>query len=66
MLEASAAFYYENRVRWTDWLRTSVGFRQTATMPMSAPTPGEFGRARDGIVNPKLGRCSPWLDTSCT
>ncbi len=38
VLETSAAFYVENRVRWTDWLRTSVGFRADGYYAMSAPT----------------------------
>ncbi len=65
VLEASAAFYYENRVRWTDWLRTSVGFRADGYYAdVRSDTPANSGRARDGIVNPKLGAVlGPWLDT---
>ncbi len=65
VLEASAGFYYENRVRWTDWLRTSVGFRADGYYAdVRSDTPANSGRARDGIVNPKLGAVfGPWLDT---
>ena len=65
VLEASAAFYYENRVRWIDWLRTSVGFRADGYYAdVRSDTPANSGRARDGIVTPKLGAVlGPWLDT---
>jgi outer membrane receptor protein involved in Fe transport len=65
VLEASAAFYVENRVRWTDWLRTSVGFRADGYYAdVRSDTPANSGRARDGIVNPKLGLVlGPWFDT---
>ncbi|MCE4222713.1 TonB-dependent receptor [Methylobacterium sp. C25] len=65
VLEASAAFYYENRVKWTDWLRTSVGFRADGYYAdVVSDTPANSGKARDGIVNPKLGLVlGPWFDT---
>jgi TonB-dependent receptor-like protein len=65
VLEASAAFYVENRVRWTDWLRTSVGFRADGYYAdVVSDTPANSGKARDGIVNPKLGLVlGPWFDT---
>nr|WP_207549417.1 TonB-dependent receptor [Methylorubrum salsuginis] len=65
VLETSAAFYVENRVRWTDWLRTSVGFRADGYYAdVRSDTPANSGRARDGIVNPKLGLVlGPWADT---
>ncbi|MCJ2033948.1 TonB-dependent receptor [Methylobacterium sp. J-068] len=65
VLEASAAFYYENRVRWTDWLRTSVGFRADGYYAdVRSDTAANSGTARDGIVNPKLGLVlGPWFDT---
>ncbi len=64
--ETSASFYAENRVRWTDWLRTSVGFRADGFWAdvRSNLIDGASGRARDGIVNPKLGLVlGPWADT---
>ena len=65
VVEASAAFYYENRLRWTEWLRTSVGFRADAYYAdVRSDTPANSGRARDGIVNPKLGLVlGPWAET---
>lgn len=65
VLEASAAFYYENRVRWTDWLRTGVGFRADGYYAdVCSDMPANSGKARDGIVNPKPGAVfGPWLDT---
>ncbi len=65
VLEASAAFYAENRVRWTDWFRTSVGIRADGYYAdVRSDTPANSGRARDGIVNPKLGAVfGPWHDT---
>ncbi|WP_082503639.1 MULTISPECIES: TonB-dependent receptor [unclassified Methylobacterium] len=65
VLEASAALYVENRVRWTDWLRTSVGVRADGfTADVRSDTPANSGTARDGIVNPKLGLVlGPWFET---
>jgi outer membrane receptor protein involved in Fe transport len=65
VLEASGAFYYENRLRWTDWLRTSVGFRaDTYYADVVSDTAANSGKARDSSVNPKLGLVlGPWFDT---
>ncbi len=65
VLEASAAFTYENRLRWTDWLRTSLGVRADGYYAdVRSDTPANSGRARDGIVNPKLGLVlGPWSET---
>ncbi|WP_422236547.1 TonB-dependent receptor [Methylorubrum rhodinum] len=66
VLETSAAFYAENRVRWTDWLRTSVGFRADGYWAdvRSNLAGGASGRPSDGIVSPKLGLVlGPWADT---
>ena len=65
VLEASGAFYLDNRVRWTDWLRTSIGFRvDTYYADVVSDTPANSGRARDGIANPKLGLVlGPWAGT---
>ena len=65
VLEASGAFFYDNRVRWTDWLRTSVGFRADGYYAdVVSDTAANTGKARDGIVNPKLGLVlGPWADT---
>ena len=63
--EGSAALYFDNRVRWTDWLRTSVGVRADGyDARVAADNPLNSGRARDGIVSPKLGLVlGPWADT---
>ncbi len=65
VLETSGAFYFDNRVRWTDWLRTSLGFRADGYYAsVVSDTPANSGKARDGIVNPKLGLVlGPWFDT---
>ncbi|WP_246692643.1 TonB-dependent receptor [Methylobacterium sp. WL64] len=65
VLETSGAFYFDNRVRWTDWLRTSLGFRADCyDARVASDTPANSGRARDGIVNTKLGlTLGPWFDT---
>ena len=65
VLEASGAFYLDNRVRWTDWLRTSVGFRvDTYYADVVSDTAANSGRARDSIANPKLGLVlGPWAGT---
>jgi outer membrane receptor protein involved in Fe transport len=65
VLEASAALYVENRVRWTDWFRTSVGVRADGySAEVRSDTLANSGRARDGIVNPKLGAVfGPWHET---
>ncbi len=63
--EGSAALYLENRVRWTDWLRTIVGVRGDAyAANVSAFIPENSGKATDGIVSPKLGLVlGPFADT---
>lgn len=65
VLEASGALYVDSRVRWTDWLRTGVGLRADAyAAAVASGTAANSGRARDGIVNPKLGLVlGPWSDT---
>lgn len=63
--EASAALYFENRVRWTDWLRTSVGVRADGyDARVVSDNPLNSGKVRDGIVSPKFGAVfGPWFDT---
>ncbi|GJE55825.1 Vitamin B12 transporter BtuB [Methylobacterium thuringiense] len=65
IFESSGAFYFDNRVKWTDWLRTSIGFRADGYYAdVVSDTPANSGKARDGIVNPKLGLVlGPWFDT---
>lgn len=65
VLEASGAVYLDTRLRWTDWLRTSVGFRADGYYAsVVSDTAANSGKARDGIINPKLGlTLGPWFDT---
>lgn len=65
VLESSGALYLDTRVRWTEWLRTSVGVRADGYFAdVRSDTPANSGKATDGIVNPKLGLVlGPWFDT---
>jgi hypothetical protein len=65
VLESSGALYLDTRVRWTEWLRTSVGVRADGYYAdVRSDTPANSGKATDGIVNPKLGLVlGPWFDT---
>ncbi|HEV2571563.1 MAG TPA: TonB-dependent receptor [Beijerinckiaceae bacterium] len=63
--EGSIAFYGENRVRWTDWLRTSIGLRgDLYDARVRSDTLVNSGHVRDGIVSPKFGLVlGPWAKT---
>lgn len=63
--EGSLAFYGENRVRWTDWLRTSIGLRgDLYDARVRSDTLVNSGHVRDGIVSPKFGLVlGPWAKT---
>ncbi|MDH7795766.1 outer membrane receptor protein involved in Fe transport [Beijerinckia sp. GAS462] len=63
--EGSLAFYGENRVRWTDWLRTSIGLRgDLYDARVRSDTLVNSGYVRDGIVSPKFGLVlGPWAKT---
>ena len=65
VLESSGALYLDTRVRWTAWLRTSVGVRADGYYAdVRSDTPANSNRATDGIVNPKLGLVlGPFSDT---
>jgi hypothetical protein len=65
VLESSGALYLDTRVRWTAWLRTSVGVRADGYYAdVRSDTPANSGKATDGIVNPKLGLVlGPWFDS---
>jgi hypothetical protein len=54
--EASAGFYVQQVVRWTNWMRTITGIRydRYAGRVESDFAPNS-GRANDGIVSPKAG-----------
>ncbi len=63
--QASAALYVENRVRWTHWLRTSIGLRGDAYQAdVRSDTLANSGRAKDAIASPKFGLVlGPWSAT---
>jgi hypothetical protein len=65
VLESSGALYLDTRLRWTEWLRTSVGVRADGYFAdVRSDTPANSGKATDGIVSPKLGLVlGPWFDT---
>ena len=54
--EASVGVYAENTVRWTDWLRTTLGWRgdyyAARSIPCSMPT--NSGRSSAAIGSPKF------------
>ena len=62
----SASPYAENKTRWNDWFRTTLGvrfdgFRFDVTNSNIAANQGE---RYDGLVSPKLGMVfGPWADT---
>ncbi|ANE57822.1 TonB-denpendent receptor [Methylomonas sp. DH-1] len=62
----SASPYAENKTRWNDWFRTTLGvrfdgFRFNVTNSNIAANQGE---RYDGLVSPKLGMVfGPWADT---
>jgi outer membrane receptor protein involved in Fe transport len=55
--EASVGVFVQNTLFWTDWLRTSAGWRGDtyATSVRSFFTPANSGEARAFIGSPKLG-----------
>jgi len=62
----SVSPYAENKTRWNDWLRTSLGvrfdgFRFNVT---HSNLPENKGNSTDGLVSPKLGIVfGPWAET---
>ena len=62
----SVSPYAENKTRWNDWLRTSLGvrfdgFRFNVT---DSNLPENNGNTTDGLVSPKFGIIfGPWADT---
>ncbi len=54
--EASAGFYVQQVVRWTDWMRTVAGLRYDRYVgKVASDFAPNSGNANDGIVSPKLG-----------
>lgn len=64
--ETSISPYAENKTRWNDWLRTSVGVRFDGFRfdVSNSKIPQNNGERYDGLVSPKLGLVfGPWADT---
>jgi hydrogenase/urease accessory protein HupE len=58
--------YAENKTRWNDWLRTTVGVRFDGFRfnVANSNIPENNGNTTDGLVSPKLGIVlGPWADT---
>ena len=65
VVETSAAGYYQNSLRWTDWLRTVAGLRADFyNGQVSSDNPLNSGKAIDHMVSPKLALVfGPWAKT---
>jgi outer membrane receptor protein involved in Fe transport len=62
----SVSPYAENKTRWNNWLRTSLGLRFDGFRfnVANSNIPGNNGNTTDGLVSPKLGLVfGPWADT---
>lgn len=62
----SASPYAENKTRWNDWLRTSLGVRFDGFRfnVANSNIPENNGNTTAGLVSPKLGIVfGPWADT---
>jgi outer membrane receptor for Fe3+-dicitrate len=63
--EASAGFYYENTLHWTDRFRTIAGIREDEYVGSNqSDLQANSGSVHDRIVSPKLGLVlGPWART---
>lgn len=63
--EASAGVFVENTLRWTDWLRTTVGLRgDVFHIDVSSDLDANSGDETDAILSPKAGLVlGPWANT---
>ncbi len=64
--ETSISPYAENKTRWNDWFRSSVGLRFDGFRfdISNSNKPQNIGERYDGLVSPKLGLVfGPWADT---
>jgi hypothetical protein len=63
--EASAGIFVENTLRWTEWLRTTVGIRgDLYSVDVSSDRDENSGDDTDAILSPKAGLVlGPWADT---
>lgn len=63
--EASAGVFVENTLRWTDWLRTTVGLRgDLFHIDVSSDNDMNSGDETDAMLSPKVGLVlGPWAGT---
>ncbi len=63
--EASAGIFVENTMRWTDWLRTTVGLRgDLFHVDVASDRDENSGNETDAMLSPKVGLVlGPWADT---
>ena len=64
--QSSLAGYLENKTRWNDWFRTSMGVRLDGFRfdVSGSNVSTNNGERYDGMVSPKLGLAfGPWADT---
>lgn len=63
--QASAGVFGENTLRWTDWLRTTVGLRgDVYWSDVASNIAANSGDASDAIMSPKFGLVlGPWAGT---
>ena len=55
-LNSSIGLYAQNTMRWTDWLRTTLGIRHDYfTARVDSDTPANSGNAQASITSPKFG-----------
>jgi outer membrane receptor protein involved in Fe transport len=54
--EGNVGLFFENRVKWNDWLRTTVGVRQDFySAHVASDTPANSGDTSDSMASPKFG-----------
>jgi hypothetical protein len=63
--EGSIGLFAEAEMRWTDWLRTTIGVRGDAFLfDVSSNNPRNSGEELSGLVSPKFGAVlGPWKET---
>jgi len=65
VVETSGALYYQNSLRWNDWLRSVAGLRADYYRAnVSSDNPLNSGVANDHMISPKLSLIlGPWAKT---
>ena len=63
--QTNGAVYIENRYKFTDWFRTTLGLRgDTYLVDVNSNIVANSGKATDSIVSPKFGMAfGPWSKT---